>query len=799
MNIPISWLKEYVDIDASMKDFVEDMTMSGSKVETVESLGAEIKYIVVGKILKIEKHPDADKLVITQIDIGNSTIQIVTGANNIKEGDYIPVALDGAVVSGGKVIKKSKLRGVESCGMLCSIEELGYDTHDYPEAPENGIYIFPEPQELGKDACEILQIKEDVVEFEITSNRPDCFSVLGLAREAAATYNKALKYPEISLKEEGEGNISEMVSVEIKNPELCPRYIARVVKNVKICPSPQWMRHKLTASGIRPINNIVDITNYVMLEMGQPMHAFDIENIDEGKIIVRNAYEGEKITTLDGIERNLDSSMLVISDPNKAVAIAGVMGGQNSKVTGESGAILFESANFNGTNIRVTAKKLGLRTDASAKYEKGLDPNQSIESINRCVQLVEELGYGEVVKDVVDCYPNKREVSYVEFSPEGINKLLGTDISKEAMAEMLQRLNIKVEGNKAVIPTFRPDLEREADIAEEIARLYGYNKIDTTIEKGRKTVGKRNHKQIVEDKTASAMAALGFSEIMTYSFESPKAFEKLNIPADSPLRTAAKISNPLGEDFSIMRTTTLNGLLTSLSNNFSKRNEEALLFELGKVYLPKSMPMTELPSEKEILSIGFYDMKAKKDFFYMKAVIEELFAYLNIHEEREYVPEENIAYMHPYRTARIFLGEDEIGYIGEIHPEVCKNYNISQKAYICIIEMEYLIKLSSAKKEYKSLPKYPSVTRDISMLVEDGVSVREIEKAIKEKGGKILEKLSLFDVYKGNQIVEGFKSVSYSLEFRDDEKTLTDEEVSQQMKKILKNLEMKINIQLRDK
>lgn len=798
MLLPMSWLKEYVDIDCEISNFVEDMTMSGSKVEAVAHLGAEIKNVVVGKILQIDRHPDADKLVVTQIDIGKEKVQIVTGATNVEVGQYVPVALHGAELHGGLKIKTSKLRGVESQGMLCSIAELGYDTHDYPEAPEDGIYIFQEAQELGKDVCDILELKEDVVEFEITSNRPDCFSILGLARETAATYHKELKYPVIETQEKAEGNIDELISVEIKNPELCPRYIARVVKNVKIGPSPQWLRHRLTASGIRPINNIVDITNYVMLEMGQPMHAFDIDSISGNQIIVRNAYEGEMMNTLDGIERKLDPSMLVIADTEKAVAVAGVMGGENSMVTGKSGTILFESANFNGTNIRITSKKLGLRTDASAKYEKGLDPNQCLESINRCIQLVEILGYGEAVKGIVDCYPNKKEGWEVEFSFENINRLLGISISKNEMDGYLQRLGIEVNGNKAFIPTFRPDLECEADIAEEVARLYGYDNIETTLETGTPTVGKKNYKQIIADKVLQSMTALGFSEIMNYSFESPKVFDKLNISEDSDLRKTVKITNPLGEDFSIMRTSTLNGMIQSLSTNYNKRNDEAMLFEMGKVYIPKALPLTELPIEKEVLSVGFYEIKNKYDFFYLKGVIEEFFKVMGV-GEAAFSPDETISYMHPYRTAKIEVCGKEAGFLGEVHPDICKNYDLGAKAYVSVIDMAVIRENAKLAMEYKTLPKYPATSRDISMLVKDDIIVKDIENAIKERGGKILENITLFDVYKGSQIEEGYKSVSYSISFRDNEKTLTDEEVSKQMNKILKNLEEKVNAQLRDK
>jgi len=797
MNLPISWLKEYVDINCETKDFIEDITLTGSKVEAVTNAGDEIENVVVGKVLSIDKHPDADKLVVCQIEVGqNEPLQIVTGASNLFEGAYVPVALDGAKLPGGIKIKKGKLRGIASNGMMCSIEELGFTRNDYPEAPENGIYIFDKEYTLGSDVKSVLEIDDDVVEFEITSNRPDCFSIIGLSRETAATYRLPFKYPEITVKEEAGGNASEMIDVEIKNPELCPRYIARVVKNVKIGPSPLWLRHRLTASGLRPINNIVDITNYVMLELGQPMHAFDIENIDERKIIVRNANDGEKIVTLDGTERVLDSSMLVISDCNKAVAIAGIMGGENSMVTPGASAILFESANFNGPNIRITAKKLGMRTDASAKYEKGLDPNTSIEAVNRAVQLVEMLGCGEVVKGMVDCYPNKREKWTVDYSTKNINKLLGTNISEKEMIEIFKLIEVEANGNKAIIPTFRPDLETEADLAEEIARFYGYDKIETTLASGTPTVGKKTQKQIIEDIIRNTMTSMGLSEAMTFSFESVKVFDKLLIPDNDKLRQTVKISNPLGEDFSIMKTTTLNGMLTSLSTNYNRRNPEAQLFEMGNVYIPKSLPLTELPDEKPVLTIGMY---GKINFYDIKGIVEELTEVLGIKKITEYSIEKDIPYMHPGRCAYISINNEKIGFLGEVHPTVCENYEIGTKAYIAVIYIDALCETANFDRIYNPLPKFPAVTRDISMLVKESVTVKEIENIIREKGGKLIENIQLFDVYKGKQIQENYKSVAYNISFRAADRTLTDDEIASPMKKILSGLEEKLGAQLRDR
>jgi len=799
MNVPMSWLKSYVDIDADTQAIADDMTMSGSKVETIEYIGKDFCNVVTGKITKIEKHPNADKLVVCQVDIGSKTVQIATGATNVLEGQYVPVALDGAVLAEGKKIKNSELRGVESQGMLCSIEELGYTRNDYPEAPEDGIYIFESEVPLGSDALELLQIKEDIIEYEITNNRPDCYSIVGLAREAAATYGKKFNYPEITVKEEAKGHASDFISVEIDSPDLCYRYAARVVKNVKIEQSPLWLRHRLTCAGLRPINNIVDITNYVMLELGQPLHAFDASGIAESKIIVRNAKDGEVITTLDGVERNLDSSMLVISDPEKAVAIAGIMGGEDSKVTGGSEAVIFESANFNGTNIRLSSKKLGLRTDASGKYEKGLDPNLSLDALNRCVQLVEMLGCGEVVPGVVDNYPAPVAKRQMAFNPQKINALLGTDISESDMYAYLNRLEIEVENNIAIIPTFRPDLEMEADIAEEIARIYGYNNIVTTLSAGSPTAGKKSQKQIIEDLIKNTMTAMGFSEAMTYSFESPKVFDKLLIAEDSHLRNTAVIKNPLGEDFSIMRTTTLNGMLGNMATNYNRRVDEAMLFEIARVYLPKALPLTELPLEEDMLTIAFYSKGGAKDFFYLKGVCEELFDSMGMLDKIQIEPEKELAFIHPGRCAKFSAFGQEAGFLGEIHPTVAENYGIGAKVYVACISCSLIYERASLVSQYKPLPKYPAMTRDIAMLVKDEIASGQIERIIRKRGGKLIESVNLFDIYKGAQIAEGMKSLAYSISFRAEDRTLTDDEISEKMDTIIASLEKETGANLRDK
>ena len=797
MNLPMSWIKDYVDIDCDVNTFCDEMTLSGSKVESIENKGKDITKVVVAKVLEIEKHPDADKLVVVKADIGQSEpIQIVTGATNLFIGAYVPAALDGATLADGLKIKKSKLRGVESNGMFCSVEELGYTRSDYPEAPENGIYIFNKEYPLGSCVKEILQIDEDVVEFEITSNRPDCFSIVGLAREAAATFRKPFNMPKIEVIEE-EKSMDNMINIEIKNYDICPRYTCRIIEDVKIEPSPQWLRHRLTSAGIRPINNIVDITNYVMLELGQPMHAYNYDKIESKKLIVRNANKGEKLTTLDGIEREFDETVLIIQDENKVIDLAGIMGGENSMVTDDTKTILLESANFNGTHIRLTSKKLGLRTDASSKYEKGLDPNLSMLALDRACQLINMLKCGKVLKGHLDFYPQKRESWTVSYDSNRINKLLGTNLSEKEIIDILALVEVEADGKVAKIPTFRPDLETEADIAEEVARFYGYNNIEATLSTGTPTVGKKTYKQIIIDKITNTMISCGLSQALTYSFESPKVFDKLNIEKDSTLRNTVNISNPLGEDFSIMRTSTLNGMLTSISTNYNRRNKEAHLFEIGKVYLPKELPLKELPVEREVLTIAMY---GNVDFYDAKGAFENIFNELGMINKVEYSPLETLSYMHPGRTAIITDEKnDEIGYVGEIHPQIASNYEIETKVYFGVLYIDKLIEIANFDISYKSLPKFPTMQRDIAMLVKDEINVKEIEKIIKAKGGKLLESVKLFDVYKGEQIEKGYKSVAYSILFRSNEKTLTDEEVNSPMKKILKELEEKLQAQLRDK
>lgn len=804
MNTPLSWIKAYVpDLECSDQEYMDAMTLSGTKCEGFERLDADLDKIVVGQIEKIEKHPDADKLVVCQVNIGNEVTQIVTGATNVKEGQKVPVVLDGGRVAGGHdgtktvggiKIKKGKLRGVESNGMMCSIEELGSTTDFYPEAPENGIYIFNDDVEVGADAVEVLGLHDTVFEYEVTSNRVDCYSVIGIAREAAATFGKPFYAPETKVVG-SKGNVNDDISVEVKDTKLCPRYCARVVKNVKLAPSPQWMQRRLAACGIRPINNLVDITNYVMEEFGQPMHAYDLDTIAGNKIVVRRAEEGEKFVTLDGQERELDSDMLMICDGEKAVGLAGIMGGENSMITDDVQNVLFEAACFDGTNIRLSSKRVGLRTDASGKFEKGLDPNNAEAAINRACQLIEELGAGEVVEGMVDVYPEKREERTIPFEPDYVNNLIGFDLSEEEMIRYFSPLELKYdEKTKTItVPTFRQDLIGMCDIAEEITRFYGYDKIPTTLPSGEATTGKLSDKLKIDEIARSVALYCGFSQGMTYSFESPKVFDKLLLPKESELRKTVCISNPLGEDFGVMRTTPLNGMLTSLATNYNRRNKDVRLFEMGNIYLPKELPVTDLPDERMQFTLGFY---GEGDFFTMKGVVEEFLGQVGMDSQVEYDAEAGKTFLHPGRQANILYKDTVIGYLGEVHPVVCENYDMKTRAYVAVIDMPYVYEMADFEKKYKGIAKFPAVSRDISMVVPKEILVGQIEKVIKQRGGKILESYRLFDIYEGDQIEKGFKSVAYNIVFRAKDRTLEENDVAGAMKKILNGLEG-LGIQLR--
>lgn len=804
MNTPLSWIKAYVpDLECTDQEYMDAMTLSGTKCEGFERLDADIDKIVVGQIKKIERHPDADKLVICQVNIGEETIQIVTGAPNVAEGQKIPVVLDGGRVAGGHdgsktpggiKIKKGKLRGIESNGMMCSIEELGSTRDFYPEAPENGIYVFDDDVEVGADAIEVLGLHETVFEYEITSNRVDCYSVLGIAREAAATFKKPFIAPEV--KTVGTvGDVNDYIKVEVQDTDLCTRYCARVVKNVKIAPSPEWMQRRLSACGIRPINNLVDITNYVMEEFGQPMHAYDLSTIAENKIVVRRAKDGEKFVTLDGQERSLDNEMLMICDGEKAVGLAGIMGGENSMITDSVQDMLFEAACFDGTNIRLSSKRVGLRTDASGKFEKGLDPNNAEAAINRACQLIEELGAGEVVKGIVDVYPEKRKERTIKFDSDYVNNLIGFHLTEEEMVSYFPALELKynVETKMITVPTFRQDLIGMCDIAEEIARFYGYDRIPTTLPSGEATSGKLSYKLRIDEIARSVALYCGFSQGMTYSFESPKVFDKLLLPSDSELRKTVTISNPLGEDFSVMRTTPLHGMLTSLATNYNRRNKDVRLFEMGNIYLPKEVPVTDLPDERMQFTLGFY---GEGDFFTMKGVVEEFLGQVGIEKKVSYDAESGKPFLHPGRQANIIYNDTVIGYLGEVHPQVLDNYDMKSRVYIAVIDMPYIYQMATFDKKYEGIAKFPAVTRDISMVVPKKVLVGQIEAVIEQRGGKILESYKLFDIYEGDQIEAGYKSVAYSIVFRAKDRTLEENDVAGAMKKILNGLEA-LGIQLR--
>lgn len=796
MNTSLNWIKAYVPgLECTDQEYMDAMTLSGTKVEGYKALDADLDKIVVGQIISVEKHPDADKLVICQVNIGKETIQIVTGAPNVVTGMKVPVVLDGGRVAGGHdgskteggiKIKKGKLRGVESNGMMCSIEELGSSRDFYPDAPENGLYVMPEDAVVGSDAIEALGLRDTVFEYEITNNRVDCYSILGVAREAAATFNKDFVMPPVKKVGNSE-DVNDYVKVDVQATDLCPRYTARLVRNIKLAPSPEWMQRRLAASGIRPINNIVDITNYVMEEYGQPMHAYDYDTLAGGKIIVRRAEEGEEFVTLDGQTRKLDPSILMICDAEKSVGVAGIMGGENSKITDDVKTMLFEAACFDGTNIRLSAKKIGMRTEASGKFEKGLDPNLASEAIDRACQLIEELGAGEVVGGMIDVYPQKNVEKRIKFEPDKINKLLGIDISAEEMLGYLKKIELvyNEETNELIIPTFRQDLECGADIAEEVARFYGYANIPTTLPSGEATTGKLSFKMRIEGVARDIAEFCGFSQGMTYSFESPKVFDKLLLPEDSPLRKAIVISNPLGEDFSIMRTSSLNGMLTSLSTNYNRRNKNVKLYELGNIYLPKSLPLTELPDERMQFTLGFY---GDGDFFSMKGVVEEFLEKVGMRNKPEYNPDAGKTFLHPGRQADIVYDGEVIGYLGEVHPDVLDIYSIGEKAYIGVIDMPHIVEKATFDRKYEGIAKFPAVTRDISMVMDKSVLVGTVEDIIEKRGGKLVESYKLFDIYEGSQIKSGFKSVAYSISFRAKDRTLEDKDINPIMENILKDL-----------
>ena len=799
MKASVEWLSEYSDIDVDTITLGDILTMSGSKVETIDQLGNDIKNVVVGKILEIKKHPDADKLVITKVDVGTEKIQIVTGAPNIHVGDIVPIAKDGSDLPGGVKIKKSMFRGIESCGMMCSLGELNLDIANYPDQIENGIMILGEKHEkdIGKDIVEVLNLKEDIIDFEITSNRPDCLSIEGLGRETAVSLNKPFKNPRKNIDElkiEDKKDI-EGLKVDITAPDLCYRYVARVVKNVKIGPSPEWMVRRLKACGVRSINNIVDITNYVMLEMGQPMHAFDINSIAGKHITVRRAKKGEKIVTLDEQERILDEENLVIADDEKAVAIAGVMGGLNSEIEENTQTVVFESAVFNGGNVRKTAKKVGLRTEASSRFEKGLSAENALRAANRAVELVTLIGAGEAVDGKIDVYPTKQEIKKIKLDVERINSLLGTNLTKKEMIDILEKLDIKVENDVAISPYFRVDLEFVADIAEEIGRFYGYDKLDSTLIKADTTLGIRNKEQNIKKKIRETLVNSGLSEIYTYGFVSEKDLEMSNISNDIK-KYAIILQNPLSDEYKLMRPTTVPSMMQTLAVNNNKKNQQVKLFDLSRSYrnMEHEVENGEVPLQEDILTIGMYGEDV--DFYSLKGILENVLESINISHYDVEKETKNASY-HPGRCANIKIGIDTIATLGEVHPEVLMNYDIKRRAYLAELNVTKLVKYSRANKSYVEVPKFPAVERDIAVIVDENVEVGQIEKIITKKSKKLLESIELFDIYRNEKLGQNKKSVAYSIIFRDKNKTLSDDDINTTMNVIVSELENKLGAELR--
>ena len=796
MILSREWLGEFTDVGhITDKEFAEAMTLSGSKVETFSSMRDEIKNVVVGRVEAIERHPDSDHLWVCQVNVGDETVQIVTGAQNVHAGDLVPVAKHKSLLPGGKKIEKGKLRGVESLGMLCSLGELGLDTHDFPDAIENGIWIITEEDaKVGMDIRELIGALDTQVEFEITPNRPDCLSVIGLAREAAATFGTELKLHTPAVKGSG-GKASDYVSVTIENPELCPRYTARVVKNVKIGPSPRWMRRRLRASGVRPISNIVDITNYVMLEYGQPMHAFDFSCVEGGKIVVRTAREGESITTLDDKPHALTTSMLCICDENKPVCVAGVMGGANSEIIGDTGVVLFEAANFSGPSVRRTSNALGTRTDSSGRFEKGLDVMNTMAAVNRACELVELLGCGEVVDGVVDVFPAPPAQTVVKLEPEKINGLLGTEVSESEMRRILEKLDFELHGDDILVPSFRGDVEHYSDIAEEVARFYGYNNIPITLQGGAASVGGYSPAQLSERALGAVCRANGYSEIITYSFVSPASLDKICVPAESPLRDFYRILNPLGEDTSVMRTSALPSMLDILGRNRANRNDVVRLYEIAKIYLkPVDDSNGRYAREPKILSLGAYG--GGMDFYKLKGAVESILEAMRI-EGAEYAAVRDNPSYHPGRCASVSVSGKTLGVFGQVHPTVQKNYGSDLELYAAELSLDALIENQGAEPTYKALPRFPAVTRDIAVVADREITVGEIEKTIRVSGGELLRDVRLFDVYEGPGILPGKRSTAYSMTLRSDEGTLTDDHADEVMTNVLTALREKLGAERR--
>ncbi len=790
MKIPMSWLNDYTDVSGiSPEEYNHALTMTGSKVEGVENIGDEVQNVVTAKILSVEQHPDADKLKICQVDTGSEKIQIITGADNVKPGQIVPVALDGAILPGGVKIKKGKLRGLPSDGMMCSYEEIGMTKEDFPDA-EYGILILDENLPLGKDIREVFGLDENIVEFEITSNRPDCLSVIGLARETAVTFDRPFAVKEPEVKGCG-GDIREYVNINVLDTDICKRYTAKVVKNVKIGPSPKWMVDRLKGCGIRSINNIVDITNYVLLEYGQPMHAFDLNFLEGSAINVRKAADGEEMVTLDGEERKLDSSMLVICDAKKPVAVAGVMGGENSEVKEDTKTILFESANFFGTSVRRTAQKLGLRTESSARYEKGLDATNTYPALMRACELVEQLGCGEVVDGIIDINNAEIKENRIPFDADKINAFLGCDIKKEDMVKTLLALGFTFDSDDVISPSFRADVEGFADVAEEVVRIFGYDKIPSTLMRSETTAAVKTRSQLAEDKVKDILTACGMYEIITYSFTNPNLFDKLRIEPDSELRNVVKISNPLGEENSIMRTTGISSMMETLARNANFKSASARLFELAKIYQP--IEGVQLPNEELEIVLGMF---GGCDFYDLKGIVCALLDGMNVAKYR-FSPVTDNKTFHPGRAAELIIGGKVAGVIGQIHPAVCDNYSISGEVYVAQISFEAILAAAADEKQYKPLPKYPAVVRDLAILVDEDVLAADVEEIIKKKAKNLFAGLVLFDVYQGKQVPEGKKSMAYTLTLQSEEKTLADEDTTKTVNEILDALKSKLGAELR--
>ena len=823
MLVPIEWLKDYIDLDVTTEEFCDRMIMSGSNLETCEHFCEEMENVVVGKIEKIEKHPDADKLVVCMLNVGKEEpVQIVTGAQNVFEGALVPVALHKSRIpgplhgqpkqEGGVKITKGKLRGVESFGMLCSAEELGFEDKVVPVAHKDGIWILEGDYELGQDFAEALGLKQAVVDFEITPNRPDCLAMVGMAREASATFKKPFTYPDTDIKDEnGKGETKDYVSVDIKNPESCKRYVARIVTDVKVEQSPWWLQKRLMYAGMRPINNIVDITNFVMLEYGQPIHAFDINQVKGGRIIVENAAEGEKFVTLDNNERTLTKDMLLIKDEERGIAIAGVMGGQNSEIEEDTTTIIVESANFSGDSVRATSKKLGLRTEASSRFEKGIDPNLCEAAADRVCRLIELIGAGKVCRGSVDNYPNPETAKTIDIRVDRINHVLGIDITREDMVSMLESLEIKVEGSGNVMtvtpPTVRQDLLEEEDYIEEVARLYGYDKLPVTLPKGNCEAGISDERAL-RDLTRNSLCGMGLNEIQTYSFVSPKGVDNVRIDEDSWERAFVKLINPLGEENSVMRTILTPNMMEVLARNYSRNIDKVKAFEIGNTFMANMLNEEELPDEQYSLCIGMYGKN--EDFFSLKGIVEELLKVLGI-KGAVFEAESEYGVYHPGRCARIAVPSgrqgaedadilyDELGIMGEIHPDVAENYGMDGvRIYCCELMFDAIMRHADTEIVYTPLPKYPSTSRDIALLVDEDMAVGKIEEVIRKHGKKILENVKLFDVYRGKQVEEGKKSVAFTLTYRDKDKTLTDDEVAAVHNDVLNALKDKLNAVLRE-